>query len=471
MKPVFTLTCALLLSAATFAQEDFWNQAYNNPDLNPLGYTTFNFIEPGPDGTMYLAEQVLADFTDYTIRVQQFDGEEWSLIGSPIATALYNAPTAHFDFEVTPEGQLYVGVPGSIYKYDGVSEDWVALPAPDYIGGLTYAGDGVMYFISRQEGATGPAHSNLQLSRIQANDNIQLLETMASDLQMTPVLMSRANQIVLRNDAVHVCVHAQSTNGLYFFRGNTEFGITPLQPLAQQPALIADFGLSSMVVANDGTVIVSRKSGDDLLLSSFEQFGNAWEPFTTEGINATSCNVNQLRYDNGGVLHLIYNGSNGTGFIFAQGEEGWTHVGPTDLPGLLSVSAPHLAFDADNEIYFVAGIGTQQVPLIVRTTADVNDITVGLHQRGEPRSVSLYPNPARGFFTIDFSGGPNVMAAAHGSQVAQMRIFGADGTLYHSASISSPTATVSAGGFAAGVYVVVIEMENGDLYRQKLVVQ
>lgn len=465
MKQFFTLACTVLLSAYSFAQGP-WTQAYNNGSTNQIDAPNFNYIEAGPDGAMYLAEQILAGATDYSIRVQRFENDEWTVLGAPIATELYDAATAHFDFKVTPEGMIYVGVADAIYTYDTDGDLWVELPAPDYIGGLTYIGGGDFYFISRQEGASGAAHSNLILSLLQADGTIQNLETIASNIEMVPVVMSRSNQVALRNDAIHVCVHAASTDGLFFFRGNLDFGITPLQPLSQQPALIADLGLSSMVVAPNGTIIVSRKAGDDLAMAFFEQFGSGWEPYATDGINATSCQVNQLRYDNNGVLHLIYSGSNGTGFIFAEEGSAWAHIGATDLPGLLSVEAPHLAFDAENEIYFVSGIGSQQAPLIVRTTAEVSDVTVSTSERSAPGSLRLYPNPARDFFTLDFS----EAGQSSGSQAVQIRIFGANGKLYHSAQHPRSSAIIAVSSLAPGVYILMAETDNGVVYREKLVV-
>src|SRR5690606_19868951 len=97
--------------------------------------------------------------------------------------------------------------------------------------------------------------------------------------------------------------------------------------------------------------------------------------FDTTGIHANSCNFNHLRYDNSGKLHLIYTGSNNSGFLFEYNGTSWEHIGPTSFWSYHTISSlikPWLCFGNNDEIYFTNGIGTSALPLQVFGEADAS---------------------------------------------------------------------------------------------------
>src|SRR5690606_38755712 len=226
-----------------------------------------------------------------------------------------------------------------------------------------------VYFIHRTQGASSPAHSDLHIA--QFNDgSISVLNELALDIPMLPRSVNASNKIAIQNAQITVSLVSQSTNLIYVFAGDFTNGFTKLEQTApgNTSTLFADLGLSSMVVGPSGEIIVSRKSGNNITIVQYDSGSDSWTNFDTTGIYASSCNFNHLRYDNSGNLHLIYTGSNNTGFLFKHNGTSWEHIGPTSFWSYHTISSlikPWLCFGTSNELYFTNGIGTSALPLQV----------------------------------------------------------------------------------------------------------
>ncbi len=88
----------------------------------------------------------------------------------------------------------------------------------------------------------------------------------------------------------------------------------------------------------------------------------------------------------------------------------------------------------------------------------VNDISTSLSLPVGPREISVYPNPASGFFNID------------DCKNAGMRLFSIDGKLQYSATISQEQFRLDISNLPKGLYTLVINTES-DVKSTKVVVE
>lgn len=437
---------SLLLLAAANAQTSPWEQIYNNPGL-VNGYSTMSFLTKNSEGTLFIAEQDLDDVNwmgDF-LNVKSYDGTNWTLVGQRIPLNLPNNEN-HVDFVIAPNNQMYVGIGDSIFVFNAAAQKWEGHFVPNYVGGLAADENSQVYFIHREQGAGGIVYSDLKLARFE-NGSHTIVETIATNLMMIPRKVNGSNRIVIRNNVFHVSAVGQSTNLLFVFRGAPTTGFSRLGGTQQ---IWATLGLSSLAVGPDNAVLVSHKTptpNSRLGIISYNAGSDTWQTFDTTGIASASCNVNRLIYDNNDVLHLIYNGSNGTGFVFKYTSTGWEHIGPRNLNTLLSVSNPGILFDNNNVLHFTTGIGSSLIPLRVfryRVTTDIAQTNAPVP------SVEVYPNPAVYQLNI-----------RNNASSAVLKVFDLSGRILHQTAMQEKSLQLDVSAYATGLYLLQLENEAG----------
>jgi hypothetical protein len=391
-----------MISSQVFSQQD-WNQLYINTNINPdQAQNGYSYIEVAPDNSLYLieAEEIVNTFGNWLIRMKVYDGNSWVQIGQDLVRNTANNES-HVDFVISTTNEFYLGMLDSIYKLNSTTQTWESYYVPEYYGGLSANSIGEVFFIHRTPGASGPSHSDIHLAEF-TNGTVSVLNELAIDIPILPRLINASNKIAFNNSQITVSVVAQSTNLLYVFSGDLTNGFVKLEQSApgNGSTLFADLGLSSMVVSYQNDIIISRKTGNNITIVQYDGVNDVWIPFDTTGIGATSCNFNHLRYDNSGNLHLIYTGSNNTGFIFKFNGISWDHVGPTSFWSyhtITSLIKPWITFDNSNLLHFATGIGTTSFPLQIFSR---NQETSFIDESSASSSFTVYPNPSSGAFTV-----------------------------------------------------------------------
>lgn len=377
-----------------------WSQLYLNTSINPDNYSNgYNYIEFGPDNTLYLleVEEEAGSFGGvWTARVLAYDGSNWNQLGQDLQRNTANNEE-HMDFVVSSNGNLFIGMKDTIFQYNSTSTLWESSYVPEYCGGLRSNTNGDVYFIHRSQGASGAIYSDLHVAQFD-NGNTTLVSPIAIDFPILPRQVNASNKILFNGSDVYVSLINQSSNNLYVFKGDLMNGFQKLeQGAATGSTLFTGLGLSSMAVSGSGDLLVSKKSATENVLEihQYDEINDGWIPFDTNGIHSTSCNYSHLRYDNNGVLHLIYQGSNNTGFIFKYTGQNWEHIGPTSFwsyTTIASVNKPWLAFDNNNTIHFSLGLGYSSFPLQVFGYQETASLEVVNTE--ETNDLLLFPNPA-----------------------------------------------------------------------------
>lgn len=439
----FFVSFVILLSVN--AQTSPWEQIYNNNSL-VSGYSTMSFLAKNSEGTLFIAEQDIDDINwmgDF-LNVKSYNGSSWTMVGQKIPMSLPGNEN-HVDFVIAPNNQMYVGIGDSIFVFNVAAQKWEGHYVPNYVGGLVADENSQIYFIYRQQGAGGIVYSDLMLARFE-NGSHTIVETIATNLMMIPRKVNGSNRIIIRNNVFHISAVGQSTNLLFVFRGAPATGFSRLGG-AQQ--IWATLGLSSLAVGPNNAVLVSHKTptpNSRLGIITYDADSDAWQPFDTTGIASTSCNVNRLMYDNNDVLHLIYNGSNGTGFVFKYTATGWEHIGPRNPNTLLSVSNPGIIFDNSNVLHFTTGIGSNLVPLRVFRYR----VTTNIAQVDAPAELQVYPNPAVHQLNI-----------RHNGSSALLKVFDMSGRMLYQTVIQEKSLQLDVSAYAKGLYLLQLDNEAG----------
>lgn len=461
MKKVFHLFL-LLLPALAFGQQD-WDQLYISSSINPDQVQNgYSYVEVGPDNTLYLleAEEIENTFGNWLIRMKSFNGTSWNQIGQDLIRNTANNES-HVDFVITETNEFYIGMLDSIFKLNTGTSLWESHYVPEYCGGLSANDNGEVYFIHKTQGASGPAYSDLHLASFDDGSITQLNE-IAADIFMLPRSVNASNKINIQSAQFTVSLVAQSTNLIYVFTGDLLNGFTKLEQSApgNGSTLFADLGLSSMVVSPSGDIIISRKTGNDISIVQYDSGTDSWLNFDTTGIHATSCNFNHLRYDNSGKLHLIYTGSNNSGFLFEYNGTSWEHVGPTSFWSYHTISSlikPWLCFGNNDEIYFTNGIGTSALPLQVFGEADA---TADVPQLSSS-NITLHPNPASDYTTISML-----------DEQSQIRVLNQAGqeVAKFCNDLKNQEFTIDVGGLEKGSYLIYIEKDGHTQVKPLIIV-
>ncbi len=460
MRSLITLLF-VFLSTVTFAQ-DLWGSFYQNSDLNESGQFTRNFIEFGPDGSLYLAE---TDRNNHLIIVKRYANDAWVTLGEGIPRNM--GDWSKFDFVVAPDGALYLGNNDHIYTYNSGSDSWTEHEVIGYIGGLSAGSDGTLYFIHLEQ--LGVASYTTSVASFNDGE-VTLHQPLFEAFGNIPAKFRELNQIIEQNGDFYVSFSQQSNNSIHVFTGNLTDGFTVLEASQLLPefnthnsTLFAGVASGSMAVSATGEITISLSATNGIVIKRYNLESDSWDDFTVNGIASQSAHFNQLTYDHEGVLHLIYDGGQSTGFIFKFNGEVWEHVGPTHLGFSTfdtTARAPHLIFDDENQACFVHGIGSMMIPLHIRKLEEGTWVS-HLPSKG---SLSVFPNPATAHITISAKG-------VQHSPKSQLRVFDAHGREVHSAPFNAIEHIIDVGGLPAGWYTLcVIDEQDGSVVRKRVVV-
>ncbi len=455
MKNLVIFSTLFCLSAAISAQ-DIWNSFYQNYELNESGQFTRNFIEFGPDGALYLAE---TDYNNDLIYVKRYDNGEWTLLGEGLPRNM--GQWSKFDFVVAPDGEIYLGNDDHIYHYNSNADSWSEYEVIGYIGGLTAGSDGTIYFIHLE---------NLELASYNTsiasfdNGSVTLLQPLFEGSIIAPAKFRELNQIIEQDGEFYVSFSRQSNNSIHVFTGNLTDGFTVLEESALIPefnthnsSLFAGVASGSMAVGPEGEITISLSATNGIVLKRHNPETDAWDDLPQTGINSQSAHFNHLRYDNEGVLHLIYDGSQSEGFVFrySESESEWEHIGPLYV-GLstfdTNVRAPHMAFDEENNLCFVHGIGSMLISLHIRKLDEgmwVNEVT-------EKVRLSLYPNPATSLVNVNIDGFDHPADR-------QLTLHDAQGRKVQTINLTPGMKFFDVSGLTAGWYIIQLSNREGTV--------
>jgi hypothetical protein len=396
---------------------------------------------------------------NWLIRVKEYDNGTWTQVGQTLNRNTENNEE-HVDFLINTQGSMFIGMKDTIFQFNESTSLWESTYVPYYYGGLSEDSEGNIYFLHRMPGVTSTAHSDIDLAKF-SNGTITILNNIAIDLPAIPRKINASNQILFRGNQIYVSFVTQSSNNLVVFRGSFEEDFTKLESASiGVSSLFAGLGLASMEVSASGEIVISRKSdiGNAILLNKYDEINDTWGLFDTTGIHSVSCNVNRLKYDKNGVLHLIYNGSNDKGFLFKFNGTSWEHIGPKSFFSyntIASLNKPWITFNANNELYFSRGLGNSTIPLQVFAYQDENASIKDLNNT----FISVFPNPSIDKIYI------------HGIPLnASVEIYSLLGQkIFHAENITNETFEVSSNGFKSGVYVLKIENESFTLSKQVVI--
>jgi hypothetical protein len=462
MKKQLLLVLIILIGISIAEAQNPWTQLYSNSNLNSFGYTTYSYIEFDSNGDLYLAERVNPDFVDLQVKVSKYDGTNWNQIG-PMVNLNVLSNEIHFDFVIAPNNKMYIGMLDSILYYDDVAQQWFSTYVPEYIGGLCSDDNSNIYFLHYQPQAGNPLNNEYKLASFD-NGTVNVLATIDVLNLVTPRRVNRSNRIITKNGEFYVSLARASTTILYFFKGNPVDGFTRLQSSVNPPSTWGHLSISSMAVDPNGLIALAtpRNSGSTswMELYQYNPVSDDWDPIDTTGIHSISANITQLRYDNNNVLHLIYNGSNNTGFVYSYDGTSWQHIGPRNIVGLSSVNAPYMSFSSTNVLHFVHGFGSPGLPLRVyryedAPTSIANDIS--------GNKVIVFPNPSEGQFTIQV----NETKTIH--QNYTYRLLDITGKEVKRAALQQLNTTVNAEDMARGFYTLQILSDSAIISTTKLV--
>jgi hypothetical protein len=461
MKSAVTLLFSLMCVFVSTAQEHPWQHLKYTNNINPDNYQNpTNYVEVGPNNTIFLlqSEEVFESFGgEWDLMLKYYDGTTWVQKGQVLRRNVANNE-AHLDFLITSNGSIFLGMRDSIYQFDEQNNQWNAFFVPEYVGGLTANDENEVFFIHRTQGATGIVNSDLHIAKFD-NGSVTLETPVAIDFLILPRVVNASNKIIFKGDEVYVSLVQQSSNQLYFFKGTLDGSFIKLEADAVNGSTIfAGLGLSSMAVTSDDQLVVALRPsvGNPIQMLRYNDVDDNWQPFDTTGINSNSTSHVQLRLDNEGVLHLIYQGGNSTGFLFKRVNDSWEHIGPTSFWSQVTINQtlkPWLAFDAQNNPVFVCGHGSSSFPLHVFRYNE----GLGLFDEDLDLQITIYPNPTKSSFSIE---GLPMNATVH--------IFNAQGQKMKSLSHAEIETNFGQIQLSSGLYFLKIELDGETVATGKV---
>ena len=151
--------------------------------------------------------------------------------------------------------------------------------------------------------------------------------------------------------------------------------------------------------------------------------------------------VSIMTVPNGDVTMLICT-SNANSFLWSTGETVNMIVVPADSAATYSVTVTNSSTGCTNSATI--------------------DIAVGIHEHDvEVHNISVYPNPTNGQVTVD----------ADNEVISEVRVFSLEGRMVKAARVSERTAVLNLETLSKGVYVLQIQLQQGDVIRRKLVLK
>lgn len=463
MKSISTLFFVCISLSQLFAQTHPWQHLLYTTNINPDNYqNSTNYVEMGPNNTIYLleSEEIFESFGgEWDLRLKSYNGSEWEQKGQVLKRNIQNNEF-HLDFVVAPNGDIYLGMLDSIYQFNEQNNLWDATYMPDYVGGLAVNQQNEVFFIHRTQGATSVINSDLSIAKFE-NGTVTLEATIAIDFLLLPRVVNPSNKLIFNGEDVFVSLVRQSTNQLYVFKGTLSGNFEQLAADENiGSALYAGGGQSSMIVTNDDEVIIALKpfTGNPIQIVSYNESDDNWQAFDTVGISSNTTTLPRLRLDNDGVLHLIYQGGNNTGFLFKRVNDAWEHIGPTSFWSQVTINqilSPWLAFDTQNNPVFVCGHGSSSFPLHVFRYND----ELGVSGADNGFQVLIYPNPTNSSFSIQ---GLPMNAAVH--------VFNTQGQIIESLSYLEIESNFGQIYLQSGLYFLQIELDGQIVSSGKVLV-
>lgn len=394
-KTIITLLCMAFMHNMMQANES-WDIFYWNNQVG-TGVNMQSEIHFGPDGLLYLVEIDNSDMynSGSFVHIRSYDPEQWASdnftqegwisLGQPLPLHLPSNAT-QVDFAINSDNTMYVGMLDTIYVYNAAAGGWESYFVPDYIGGM-YASETAELLVLRSV-TTGDDH-HFEITAFEDGNltTVAVIEyELPGNLTFFPRILEEANRIMKHADDFYVSIARASTHQNYYFKGNADMGFEMLQEHFNH------LNLSSMAISPAGDLIVSHRGASSpytLEIKSYDFENGEWIQYDTTGLHAVAAHANDLKFDNNGNLYLTYSGQHHMGFVFMHTENGWEHLGARDALSIAHM--PALAFDHDNHLYLVHGIGAMTVPLVVRRYADE---ATALAFRTENTDVVVFPNPA-----------------------------------------------------------------------------
>ncbi|HOI32849.1 MAG: T9SS type A sorting domain-containing protein [Bacteroidales bacterium] len=466
-KLIFTILLLTFVFLTTKANEH-WDIFYKNYLINP-GINVQSKFATGTDGKLYLAEIdysgiydpgiTYVDVRSYEISqwTQDNIGQEgWINLGQRLQLKMPNNES-NIDFVVTEDNQLYVGMQDSIFWYDANADYWVSYFVEDYIGGMMADETGRILILQSIE---DDGEHHFQIAEFDSGNLVPVATidyTLPGNIQFFHRIMNEANRILKYEDNYYVSIARASSHQNYYFVGNETSGFTMLQEH------FTHLNLSSMVISPEGELIISHRLGASPYSLALKQYNfelNQWEDFNMQGLNDAQVYGNQLAFDQSGQLYLSYSADFNLGFLYEFNGSGWDHVGP--LESVAVAHMPRIAFDSENQLFLMHGIGSGSAPLTIRRltdpTADLNEREI-LNQK-----IHLYPNPVSQSFIID------LYQISFESGEIDLEIYNSNGQLILKQAATDAQTMINVNDLPDGIYVVNVRSATNN-YSQRFVKQ
>lgn len=466
-RSIFTILM-LTLVFITAKADEYWDIFYRNYLINP-GINVQSKFGAGTDGKLYLAEIdysgiydpgiTYVDVRSYEISqwTQDNTGQEgWVNLGQRLQLKMPNNES-NIDFVVTADNQLYVGMQDSIFWYDSNADFWTSYYVEDYIGGMM-ADESGRILILQSIGSNDEHH--FQITEFDAGNLIPVATidyTLPGNIQLYHRIMNEANRILMFEDNYYVSIARASTHQNYYFMGNETIGFTMLQEH------FTHLNLSSMVLSPSGELIISHRMGGtpySLALKQYNFDQNQWDDFNMQGLNDAEVYGNQLAFDKSGKLYLSYSADFNLGFLYEYNGSGWEHVGP--LESVAVAHMPRIAFDNDNQLFLMHGIGSGSAPLTIRRLADP---TADLNEKDIfTQKIRLFPNPVSQSLTVDL----NQLGFKSGE--IELEIYNSNGQLILGQNVSGAQTIIDVNNLPSGIYMLNVRNAANN-FRHRFVKQ
>jgi len=450
-RSIFTFLVLSLVFITVKADED-WDIFYRNNLINP-GINVQSKFGAGTDGKLYLAEIdysgiydpgiTYVDVRSYEISqwTQDNIGQEgWVNLGQRLQLKMPNNES-NIDFVVTADNQLYVGMQDSIFWYDANADFWMSYYVENYIGGMM-ADESGRILILQSIGSNDEHH--FQITEFDAGNLIPVATidyTLPGNIQLFHRIMNEANRILKYEDNYYVSIARASTHQNYYFMGNETSGFTMLQEH------FTHLNLSSMVLSPEGELFISHRLGTTPYSLAVKQYNfelNQWDDFNLQGLNDAEVYGNQLAFDQSGKLYLSYSADFNLGFLYEFNGSGWDHVGPVESVPVAHM--PRIAFDSNNQLFLMHGIGSGSAPLTIRRLADP---TANLNEKDSfSQKIRLFPNPVTQSLTIDL----NQLSAESGE--IELEIYNVNGQLVWKQTATAALTTINVDDLPDGIYML-----------------
>ena len=463
---ILILTCC---STLLYAQAP-WGQIYYSTGLatsNNQSKVAFN-----SEGTLYLAAQDRSKSFENVVKIvlKSYDLSQWqSDIWSDDQFNVVDSfniilrDENNFDFLITKNDDIFIGVTDSIFHYKKESNEWISYYLPQYQGGLAEGDSNQVLFLTHEYDADADLYY-VNLSKLEDGGTFSTVDSLHLHLPGTtkifPFKLNRANAVIVKDGEYYVSVSVSGSYQNYYFKGNTNDGFTMLKEH------FTHLNLSSMAILPDNSLIISYADGGSggnptfLQLKKYDFDANEWINFDTVGLNSSFCNTNQLKLDNNGDLYFTYQGEFGKGFLFKYGDNGWEHLG--SKTAISTILYPQVAFGNDNEIVFLTGYGSPSQALRVFKWIGEDETSLS---KLNASNVTIYPNPTTTNVLVE------VTNQLINEKSTKLFILNSLGQMIEEYEISRLTTTIDLSELNVGVYYFMLYSNYTLINQQKVIVE